>query len=39
MTLNGALWFEDIQLITEFLKDPNYSELGCLEIGKDIFEA
>lgn len=34
-----SLFRQNFELITEFLKDPNYSKLGCLEIGKDIFEA
>ena len=32
------LFRENFELIKEFLADPDYSELGCLEIGKDIFE-
>jgi predicted nuclease of predicted toxin-antitoxin system len=33
------LFRKNFELIKEFLSDPDYSELGCLEIGKDIFEA
>jgi hypothetical protein len=29
----------NFELIKEFLVNPDFSQLGCLEIGKDIFEA
>jgi predicted nuclease of predicted toxin-antitoxin system len=33
------LFRQNCYLITEFLVNPDFSQLGCLEIGRDIFEA
>jgi predicted nuclease of predicted toxin-antitoxin system len=33
------LFRQNFDLITEFLVNPDFSQLGCLEIGRDIFEA
>jgi len=33
------LFRQNVELIKEFLVNPDFSQLGCLEIGKDIFEA
>lgn len=30
---------ENQNLIREFIENPDYSEIGCLELSKDIFEA
>jgi len=33
------LFRQNSELIKEFLSYPGFSQLGCLEIGKEIFEA
>lgn len=33
------LFRQNSELIKEFLTNPDFSQLGCLEIGKEIFEA
>lgn len=33
------LFRQNSKLIKEFLTNPDFSQLGCLEIGKEIFEA
>jgi len=33
------LFRQNSELIKEFLANPDFSRLGCLEIGKEIFEA
>ena len=33
------LFRQNSELIKEFLANPDFSQLGCLEIGKEIFEA
>lgn len=32
------IFHDNFELIKAFLENPDYSETGCLEIGKDIFE-
>ena len=32
------LFRQNVEVIKEFLVNPDFSQLGCLEIGKDIFE-
>lgn len=33
------LFRQNFELIKEFIVNPDFGQLGCLEIGKDIFEA